>query len=150
MIKESYIMLDKSFKGQDDFFKSISNKLIEDKIVIEGYYEALVKREKDFPTGLPVNQGVAIPHLSNDYSLKNQIVYVRLAESISFTEMGTDDSRVDVKHVFFLILKEGQDHIEFLSSIINLIQEPKVLETLSSLNDADSVKEYLEKHIGGN
>ncbi len=150
MIRETLILLDENYENQRDFFEQISKKLIEEKIVKEGYFEALLKREEEFPTGLPVTPGVAIPHLSSDYSLENRIIYVRLEEPIKFMEMGTDDQYVDVKHVFFLVLKDGHDHIELLSSIIGLIQDASVLDSLNELQDISSAKKYLNIHIGGN
>lgn len=145
MIDKNYIYLDKEYASQKDMFDHMSDILIANNLVTPEYKNAILERESEYPTGLP-NQ-VAIPHLSSEYSLTNKIVYVRLNKPVEFVEMGTDDEFVDVKHLFFIILNEGERHIHLLSSIITMINNEDNIKALELMETIEEVKDFLDKYL---
>ena len=66
----------------------------------EGFTEAVLKREKDYPTGLDVNGiGVAIPHTDAEHVKKEGLSIAVLNPPIEFDAMGEEDCRIPVKIV---------------------------------------------------
>ena len=61
------------------------------------------------------------------YVLREQKDY-DTKEPVRFTQMGSDDTPVDVKVVFMLAIENPQTHIKKLQQILRIIQDDKVLE----------------------
>ena len=75
----------------------------------EGFTEAILKREKDYPTGLDVNGiGVAIPHTDAEHVKKEGISIAVLNPPIEFDAMGEEDCRIPVKIVLMFTVA-GKD-----------------------------------------
>ena len=106
----------------------------------ETYVDALIKREKDYPTGLDIDgQGVAIPHTDVSHVLKEGIAIAVLNKPVTFLQMGTDDEPVEVQLVFMLSVVDPSSHIEQLQRILEIIQDKAVLEKILELKDAQEI-----------
>lgn len=75
-------------ESQDQLFQMMTDKMLEAGCVKENYYEGISNREKEYPTGLLVNQtGFAIPHTDSERVNKSQICFLSLDEPIEFEDM---------------------------------------------------------------
>ena len=52
MLRADLVSLDMEAKDSDDFFRQMTEKLIALGLVTEGYAEALIKREHEYPTAI--------------------------------------------------------------------------------------------------
>lgn len=119
-------------KNKEELFRKISQDLVDKKIVKENYFEGLLNREREFPTGLPLPVGVAIPHTDSDYVLSNQIIYVTLKNPIEFNVMGGDvNEKVDVSVCIFIVLKDGQQHLQILTKLIEEVNDKEYIKELA-------------------
>ncbi|RIV18843.1 PTS sugar transporter subunit IIA [Alicyclobacillaceae bacterium I2511] len=94
--------------------------------VTDGFLEALLLREKQYPTGLPVYPyGVAIPHPEPDVVLRPSIALVTLVDPVPFKMMGSPDEEVLVSIVITLALpkKDHEQQATFLAQIIERVQD---------------------------
>ena len=111
------------------------------------------EREAQFPTGLDINGfGVAIPHTDAMYVLRETEGIMTLKEPVRFTQMGSDDTPVDVKVVFMLAIENPQTHIKKLQQILRIIQDDKVLEKVylaETQDDVINIIKQKEIEIGG-
>lgn len=112
-----------------EVLKELSDYAIENGIAKQGYYEALIKREKEFPTGLQAARGVAIPHADEKFTNKSTIVLAVLDYKSKFHEMGGHNI-IDVEIVFLLLTKELGKQVEILQNIVSLIQNEDILNML--------------------
>ncbi len=141
---EELVFLDVEASSTEDLFTSIVPEFENMGYVNDEYLEALLEREKVFPTGLPtVPYCVAIPHTDSKYVLKSGIGVVKPKETIRFKEMGSVDGEVDAKYVFFLIIENGSDHIESLQTLINFVMDDSNMKAL----DEAFTKEEIAKII---
>lgn len=126
----------------EEVLKNVSNMFIKQDCVKEGFYEALVYREREFPTGIQIdNIGVAFPHVDTKYVKKTAISVITLQPSVEFKRMDDSNKSVDVSIVFGLAVSNPKKHLKILQKIINLIQqENKLME----IKDAKSVEEISE------
>ena len=60
--------------------------------------------------------GVAIPHTDAMYVLRETEGIMTLKEPVRFTQMGSDDTPVDVKVVFMLAIENPQTHIKKITT----------------------------------
>jgi PTS system galactitol-specific IIA component len=142
MLRDDLVILDMDAKNYEDFFNQLTKKLIKMDLVTEGYAEALIKRENEYPTALPTEPyAVAIPHADPVYINKQFIAPIRLKNSIKWCEMATDDVWHDVRLIFLLGFKHEEGHIKVLQTLVNNFQESELMEKLMTTEDE---AEFLE------
>ncbi|MDQ0360761.1 PTS sugar transporter subunit IIA [Breznakia pachnodae] len=142
MIHKELIQLDMDVVDADDFFSKLCNKLVELGYVNESFYDAITKREKEFPTGLPTQPyAVAIPHADPQYIIKPFIAATRLKNAIKWCEMATSDVWHDVKFIFMLGFKRENGHVELLQILVENFQDEKLM---NKLLDATTEEEYMK------
>ncbi len=67
---------------------------------------AILQREAQFPTGLPVTPyGVAIPHTDGTYVLKPQLAFASLKNPVVFQEMGNRSREIQVTFILCLLCR---------------------------------------------
>ena len=110
----------------------------------DDYAEALKQRELEYPTGLPISGGVAIPHTAAEYVTGNTIAAATLPRPVTFAEMGGDqDSEVPVSTVFLLIFADASQHVPLLSRIIGRIQDADFVHSISAAGNPAEMAQLL-------
>ena len=123
-----------------DVMRQVGNVLIREGYTKDTYVQALIDRERDYPTGLDVDgYGVAIPHTSVDHVNNPGVAIAVLNHPVTFTQMGTDDETVGVRLVFMLAVVDPNKHIDELQRILAMIQDTAVLDKLLSAEGAEDI-----------
>lgn len=149
MIRDELCEFDLDVKNTQEFFEYMSNKALKLGCVTENFLPAIIEREKNYPTALPVEPyPVAIPHSDPVNILEQFIAPVRLKNPIDWCEMANNDSILKVKIVFLLGFKREDGHVELLQVLLENFQDQTIME---SLLNAKTKEEYLEivKNIKG-
>ncbi|MHB9863405.1 PTS sugar transporter subunit IIA [Streptomyces sp. YIM S03343] len=110
----------------------------------ESFAQECVDRERDYPTGLLTSIPVAIPHCRSDAIFKDAVCYVRLRSAVTFRRMDDDEKAIETRSVFVLAVKDGNDHVDFLSRTIRVITDPELMQRLESMEIGD-VPAFLER-----
>ena len=130
LVRSNFQLLKMSGGGtSSEILKELADYAIENGLATEGYYDALMAREKQFPTGLQATCGVAIPHADEEYTLKSTIVLAVLDNKAQFQEMGGHNI-VDVEVIFLLLVKGLDKQVKILQNIVSLIQNEEMLNLL--------------------
>lgn len=132
------IVMQENYSSAEDTLRSMATFLKEDVDVIAGYPDALVRRERNYPTGLPTEPfGVAIPHADGRYVMRPNLVVSTLKTPVAFHEMGNPQNLVMVKLVILIALpgENPNDQTRILQGIAGLIQNP------GFLRDVDECRE---------
>lgn len=149
IIDQDYIYVDFSVDSSNDLFEKIGEVLIENGIVKDSYITALKEREEEFPTGLPLPIGVAIPHTEGIYVNEDKLVIATLSEPIKFVEMGSDDVLIDVSLIIMIVMKDGKSHLEMLQNIIGTVQNQELVSQIMNEKNTETIKQLLEQSILG-
>lgn len=106
-----------------------------------GFAEAIVEREKSFPTALEVGEhNVAIPHCDAEYTITPALCFGVLRSPVTWRRMDDADETCQVNFVVMLALSDPHDHLEILQRVVSLVQNQALLEeVLSASNAADVV-----------
>lgn len=148
MIDKKFIFKDVEVENYKELFHLIGKNLIDDQIVKEGFVEALLEREENFPTGLPVEHGVAIPHTDGALVNEDKLVFVTLKKPVTFGEMGGGPTdTVDVSVAIFLAIGNGEKHLETLQKLINSIQTEGFVKGLIDSKDKEEMYEVIKKFM---
>ena len=144
-LNEPLIMLDVQAKTMPDVMRAVGGALTEQGYGKATYVDALIERETEYPTGLDIDGvGIAIPHTAVDYVDNAAIAVAKLAQPVTFEEMGTDGT-VDVKLVFMLCVTDPKAHLADLQRIIAIVQDKSVLETLLTAGSAQDVIDTIKE-----
>ncbi|GCF94980.1 PTS sugar transporter subunit IIA [Enterococcus florum] len=139
------VKLDEYYQDQEELFSKISAWLQEKELVHEHYYEALKKREVEFPTGLHTKlYDVAIPHADPIHVKKPFIAFVRPANEIIFKEMATKQAEVRPKIILFLGLMKSEEQLSVLQKLMKLFSSEAFMSGCLQSDEDEKVFELLE------
>ncbi|MPW24232.1 PTS sugar transporter subunit IIA [Alkalibaculum sp. M08DMB] len=129
------IFSDIDIKDKDQLLDFIASKMYQLNYVKESYIQAVVEREKNFPTGIQTQQyGIAIPHTDIIHVNKPIVAVCILSNPIIFKAMGMPEEEVPVKFVFMLSIDDPNNHIELLSKLSILFQDKNIMTEVSVLS----------------
>lgn len=140
-IKKQVIIADGIRLGQkpvtkEEAIQAAGELLVELGYVDESYVDAMQEREKLVSTYM--GMGVAIPHGTTQAKgtvKKTGIVFIQYPEGVDF---GAEKAQL-----VFGIAGIGDEHLDLLGKLCTLLEDPALLETLKTTDDAKWVLEQL-------
>ena len=144
ILENEQIFLDEKLSNKDNVMSFIAEKskllgITDDE---KGLYEKLWEREKEYPTGLLVNQtGFAIPHTDSERVNKSQICFLSLDEPIEFEDMVDKSHKISVELVFMLAMAQPHEQVNTLQNLIALFQDD---EKVAKLKECNTEKELMQ------
>lgn len=162
-IKVMYVMEDDGFfndaiinpemtaESDSDAIKKVGAILQEAGYVNEKYIEAVLEREKNFPTGMQLmGTAIAIPHATPEGNvMKNGIAVAKLTKSVTFHSMEDPSETVESEFIFLLALKDSGQHLAILRQMFTSFQNPDVIKSLKKSSSAAEILKIMEKYFGG-
>jgi len=128
-------------KSKEEIFK----ELYDNGFVKESFLDAIIKREKTFPTGLQLNTyNVAIPHTDPEHVIKPAIAIATLSKPVIFKNMANPLEEVNVSIVFMMALNEAHSQVEMLQQMVQLIQNDTLLEKIIEANGGDKIIDIIK------
>ncbi|MEM0011291.1 MAG: PTS sugar transporter subunit IIA [Candidatus Bathyarchaeia archaeon] len=120
-------------------------------LVRKGYADpelpgAIIKREKEFPTGLELkcNVNVAIPHADARYVHKPAVLVAKLANPVKFQHM-VDGREIDVDIVLLLALNDPHKQIQTLQKLASALENEEIVLRLKSVENSEMLAGILEE-----
>lgn len=130
-IKEDLILLDLDAKDNFEVLEKMTKLLLDKGYVKESFREAVIEREKVFPTGIKTGTiNIAIPHADSEHVLAPAIAATVLSNPIYFNRMDMPDQKIPVKIVFMLAIKNSNEQLSSLKELMELLQSLYLLESL--------------------
>lgn len=136
-------------ENADEVLRNISGKLLYAGYVRGTFTDAILARERDIPTGLPLSgkYNAAIPHTDVQHVVKSGIGLATLIRPVVFRNMVSPEETVDVQLVFVLALDQPKSQIEMLQEIAKVLQEPDVVNALIHAKNLFQVREALQRNL---
>ncbi|OUQ55944.1 PTS galactitol transporter subunit IIA [Tyzzerella sp. An114] len=117
-------------------------------IVKDTYKEAILKREKIYPTGLDCKGiNIAIPHADIQNVNEAAICVGVLKSPVLFNIMDEPDNTVEINLVIMLALTEAHGHIDILNKIVNLIQNQDELRAILKSENVEDIENLIKSRI---
>lgn len=134
-----------SVETASDVISHLGNLLLKAGYVRPSFIEATLTREKELPTGLPLNGAVnaAIPHTDVDHVLKSGLALATLTRPVVFKNMALPDEPVEVKLVLLLALDQPKTQVEMLKEVASLLQQSELVAQLMEAKDFQDVEKIL-------
>jgi PTS system galactitol-specific IIA component len=119
-LREMPVMVERGLEAADAAaaVRRLATLLVEAGHVDERYGAVVVERESAFPTGLPTDPPVALPHADPDHVLRSALVVGIFRTPVAFHEMGSPDNTLQVRIVFLLAVKEKEEAAALLRELV--------------------------------
>ena len=131
--------------------RSLAERLIAAGYASTGYADDVIAREQVFPTGLPTDPPVAIPHADPDHVLQPAIGVGILGAPVSFAEMGGIDpaSALEVRLVFMLAMTEKSQAAHLLRQLSAAFRDRDLLMRLQSATTTGEAVSTVQELLPG-
>lgn len=144
LLDERLVFIDADVHTSEEAIRLMAGRLQECGYVEEGYAEMVIEREKVFPTGLPGKaMSIAIPHTDPTLVNKPAIGVIVPSESVEFDMMGEPGTKLDVKLIMPLVIKNSDQQIELLKAMMHVIQDSERLTKIRASKDRAEILDLL-------
>ena len=141
-------LLDYEADSQEELLRALSRYVREQELVKDSFEEALIQREREYPTGLILERtNVAVPHTYPEHVLHPGMVVVRLKKPVAFVQMASDNEPVNVQYVFLLLIQDSEKQVFMLQSLMDLCQEEASVNALANAQTTQEVSAILTPFI---
>lgn len=138
ILKENNLLLDCEAQTKEAVIRQLVHRFAENGCTDEGYADAVLERERQYPTGLPTEDVfTALPHAAYPGIYKTAVAVARLRNPIDFQSMDGSEELLPVKLVFLLANASGGDaHLEDLQELMDCFSREGFLQDLAQAEDA--------------
>ncbi len=144
-LPENDIFLGIEAESSEEALAIVCAKLLDEGKIKEGYLEAILAREAEYPTGLDLEGiNVAIPHTDWIWSNTTQLVVATFAEPVTWHSMEDPDETVDVSMMIMSLFDDPSHQIEALTKIMGVVQDQGLVARLAG---SSSVQEIAQAFI---
>lgn len=137
MIHSELILLGLNVPDAEQAIRRLAARMEKCGYVRETFVDAVLEREKNFPTGLPTPIPVAIPHTDAVHCCKPAIAVGVLTRPVMFGEMGNPQRKIDAKAIFLLSITDPAQQVIWLQKLVEAFQRPCFLERLITSRNAE-------------
>lgn len=140
VLDEALIQLGVDAETSEEAIRYMADILYREGYVRENYAECVIKREKQYPTGLVGDAcGIAIPHTNPEYVIKPAVCILIPEKPIPFTQMGTTDEPVMAEIVMPLVIKDNKMQIDILKKVMTLLKDGEKLSRILQCTDKKEI-----------
>lgn len=126
----------------EDAVRRLGEELVRAGDVSPEYVDEVIRREREFPTGLPTNPPVALPHADPHHVRRSAIAVGVCRSPVSFREMGTPTRTLDVRVIFLLAIREKEEVTTVLRDLVAALRDHHrlvMLQETATPEEADRV-----------
>ena len=127
---------------------NVAKLLIQHGYVDNDYPELVLKREKEYPTGLLTKSvAIAIPHSFDEKIHGNHVAIGVLKDSVFFRNMEDVDQNINVKIIFMLAVSKAKEQLEMLKILMEVFKNEHLLHDIACMDNRNTICEKLNAFI---
>lgn len=147
-LHEDLVALGVEAQKSADVIHMLYERLYDHHYVKESFLDAVLEREKVYPTGLKLKEfGIAIPHTDVEHVNQPGIGVAVLNNPVTFQLMGDPEASVDVEVVFLLAVKEPNQQLALLERLMDMFQDDETMRTLRKASSPVDIVTLLENRL---
>ena len=147
MLNKDLILLDLDCGSSDEVIRTLAGRFVEAGVVRESFVEAVAHRETVFPTALPAEIPIAIPHTASEHVITPAVGIAVLRHPVEFCQMGSPEVKLWPELVFMLAIQDPKEQLGLLKQLMKLIQNGALLRAIREAGDADTVYQLLTEAL---
>lgn len=144
--KFKILAIDQDVTNREEAIQACADTLEKAGYVDSQFAQAVLDREKEFPTGIASIKPVAIPHCKHEGIANDSICMLRTTTPVSFHRMEDPDESVSVHIIFCLAIKDSKEHLKVLQQLVALISNKEMLDKLETA-PVEELKTQLEASL---
>lgn len=134
--------------SSQDVIKQLTELLAKQKRVKTSFLQAVLEREKQYPTGLPsAGVFVAIPHADSQHVDQSGVAIATLKKPVAFGMMGTPDKTLEVEVVLLLAIADSGVHLQLLTGLMSVFSNGSLLRKVKDAGTAEEIVELLHANV---
>lgn len=135
------------FEDHFDALKHIGSAMLNAGVVKNTYPQALLDREKDYPTGIALDgYSIAIPHCSADNAISPAIYLIRPNAPVPF-DQADDTGKVNAQLIIALIVTDPKDQLVLLKNLFTNIQDSDFFYSLLNAKSEEDLASTFKNTI---
>jgi galactitol PTS system EIIA component len=143
IVNEELMITDVVAQDKESVIIALGSRLLKNGYVKDGFIESALQREHIFPTGLPTEIPVALPHTDAEFCNQSAIAVATLRNTVPFSEMGNSDNELPIAIVFMLAIKDPKEQINWLQKLVTIFKDKNCLEDLRAAKDSRTLAESI-------
>ena len=105
--------------------------------VTEDFANACIAREQLFPTGLPSEEAVAIPHSEAKNVIQSSLCFLRLQQPIIFQRMDDPTQAVSTRLVVNMAIGKEASQVKMLQRLIRMLKSKEKVQYFLTCSPAE-------------
>ncbi len=151
ILREDCLIADLEAATKEEALEKMGRILHQKGLVKESFIEAIQEREKNYPSGLPMEgHKIAIPHTDAEHVVQSVLLFARLRQPLEFSVMGDPAQKIPVRLISMFALKEKKLIGDLLETLITSYQEDATLDALIKARDGAEMYRILREKVGRN
>ncbi|MBO0451747.1 MULTISPECIES: PTS sugar transporter subunit IIA [Enterococcus] len=140
LVERNCILLDQDVHSFEEVIQLIGVEFEKAQIVKPSYVDAVIAREKTFPTGLAADgHNIAIPHTDPEHVLRPGMGVVITKEPIEVSMMGSPDIKLQSRIFFPLAMEHPKKQLALLRQLMSVFKTREDLDAISLAKTPDEV-----------
>ena len=147
-LREENILVQAGADSRAEIIAQLGALLFEHGLVKETFIQAVLDREKVYPTGLQTSiLGFAIPHTDTEHVLRPALAIATLREPVVFQAMGDPETSIPVRVVMMLAIRDPKAVVHVLRKVISILEDGEALTGLLGARSRGEIRQIVQTHI---
>ncbi len=147
-LRDENILVQAQAESREEIITRLGSLLFEHGLVKETFVQAVLDREKVYPTGLQTTiLGFAIPHTDTEHVNRPALAIATLSQPVVFQAMGDPDTSVSVRVVMMLAISDPKAVVHVLRKVISILEDSEALTGLLGASSREEIKSIVRTHI---
>jgi galactitol PTS system EIIA component len=143
-VESSLCVTEADVTDGEEALRRLAGLAVEQGFAAASFTDALVERERAFPTGLPLPMPVAIPHADAVHVRRPALAALAPRRPLAFGEMGSRDRTLEVRLVLMLLVDNPSEQVGLLARLITALRRPGLEDVLlTALKSPEQLAERL-------
>ncbi len=148
LLQKELIFTDIKASSSDEVFDMLNEELSEKGYIESTWRDAIVEREKNYPTGLGFDTvSIAIPHTDPIHIKTPYIALVRFNTPVVFDFMAGAADPVEAEFVVNLGIQHEQDQVGLLQKLMGVFANEDYVAALKQAKDANELYNLLDSYL---
>jgi PTS system galactitol-specific IIA component len=131
-------------RSRDEAIRTLAKSLKQDGYVDSEFAQAVLAREKSYPTGLPTQpHRIALPHTEAEHVNRSALAIGVLQTPVEFHVMGAPEETISAKIIFLLAIADKERQVKALAQLASVFQDGTTLDKIVSAGTPDEIIEVM-------
>lgn len=147
-LRDENILVQAKADSSEEIIRRLGSLLFDHGLVKDTFVQAVLDREKAFPTGLQTNiLGFAIPHTDTEHVNSPALAIATLRQPVVFQAMGDPETSVSVRVVMMLAISDPKAVVHVLRKVISILEDVEALTGLLGASNREEIRKIVHTHI---